>query len=104
MTRALDADIPPRVTADGVTVKRGDMIWRVRCYGSPSRSKVTHHTLRYWTWWKLHEEAYADESKALAAALEAAKRRRDRARRDLRTEERTIKRISGRLKASKETP
>jgi len=104
VTRILDADIPPRVTADGVTVKRGDMIWRVRCYGAPTRSKVTRDTLKVWTWWRLHEEAYIDERKALTAALEAAKRRHDRARRDLRSAQRTIERLSSKLRATKETP
>lgn len=91
------ADIPECRTADGVVVKRGDVAWRVRCWGMPTRSKVTRDPLKVWAMWSLTESVYADEQAALRARLASAQRDLDKAKRDARTASRTIARIRERL-------
>jgi hypothetical protein len=93
MGKQYDTDIPDRLTADGVVARRGDTIWTVRCYGVPSKRKVTRDLLRIWTWWELHKCAYIDERNAVEAALRAAEKALAKAKQDARSKTRLVDRL-----------
>lgn len=57
---------PPRMTVDGVVLKKGDVIWR-SAHGFINRSKVTSDTLRYWT--SNDGCVYSTEVGAIGAAI-----------------------------------
>lgn len=85
------------ITADGVEVKRGDIVWRVFSHGLVTRSKVGGDTLKVWSWWRLHESMYATERAALTVAVAAARRRLKKARQNVRSEARSVERLTARL-------
>jgi hypothetical protein len=93
-----NTEVTTPITADGVTVARGQFVWRALDYGLPSRVMVTRHLLAVWGWWNLQESVYADEQTALKAVLERAKDRLKKAKQDQRTATRTIEKIKERIR------
>jgi hypothetical protein len=105
MTRIPDADIPARMTADGIAVKRGDVVWSNRLGGMPRRKAVTRDMLKVWTWWRLHESTFVNENLALLAARVAtesdiarAKRVAAKSMRAMAIGTRTLEMIAARLR------
>ena len=95
---------PQYLSADGLNVKLGDIVWRVLEYGLPKRKTVNRDTLRYWHWWALDKTAYLDEEAALVAALNGATKRLARAKAATKTEQRTATKVEARLRGLRTKP
>lgn len=91
--KTYDLDIPECRTADGVVVKRGDVVWRVFSWGMPRRNVVDRDMLKVWKWWRLEQETYASERLAFEARLAAVQKQMDKAKREAKTATRTIGRL-----------
>ena len=85
-------------TADGVIVKRGDIVWRVVPGFPITRKVVDANMLRVWRAFSYERETHSTERAAVAAALEAAKKRLAKAKAAVRNETRAIAKLRGRVK------
>jgi hypothetical protein len=77
-------------TRDGVTVKLGEQVWRVRSYGYPTRTRLTSHNIGWTT-----ERYFADSRIAHEVALADAKADLKKAQQQARTAKVRIKRLQG---------
>ena len=76
------------VTRDGVTVRLGEYVWRVRSYGYPTRTRLTNHNIGWTT-----ERYFADERAAQEAALVDARNDLRKAQQEARTAKTRIARL-----------
>ncbi len=86
-----------RTTADGHSVKRGDVVWKLHGYNLITRSKVTTALLKIWDYWRLSENTYRDEQVAIRVAIERARKQLSRAKQRARANAKAIERLTARL-------
>lgn len=86
------------MTADGVVVEIGDVIWNVHGWGLVTRKKVTADTLKVWTMWRLDRTAFAHENGALVMALQRAQDRLQKAKAQVRSGTKTVAKLKERIR------
>lgn len=89
-------------TVDGVPVKVGDIVWRVRQYCGICKRKLDRNDLGAW-WWSIKTEIYSTEFAAIVGAIESEKHAIAKAKKEASRALRAIERLMKRLAKTKES-